>query len=290
MNAKEWLQKAQDEGFAIGAFNVDNLEIFKAVVAGAKAKKSPVMMEFSDGEVKFLELHNIVDLIKNAEEKERIEILLNLDHSPEQANVEEAIEAGFELVHFDGSKKPYDENVQITKILVPKAHAKGLTVEGEIDHIAGSSNVHKEQITLEEIKDGFTKPEKAKEFVSETGVDIFAAFFGNVHGVFPIQPSVDMELVKRIREVLPDTFLSMHGGSGISDEEVKQSIEVGRIAKINVNTEVRQAFRDNLEKVLKENPDQYAVYKIMPEVISAVQAVVEHKIDVFGSTGKLTSA
>ena len=287
MNAKEWLQKAQDEGFAIGAFNVDNLEIFKAVVAAAKNKNSLVMMEFSDGEVKFLELHNIVDLVKNAQEKEGIEILLNLDHSPERAKVEEAIEAGFELVHFDGSKKSYDENVQITKALVPKAHAKGLTVEGEIDHIAGSSNVHKEQITLEEIKGGFTKPEKAKEFVAETGVDIFAAFFGNVHGVFPVQPNIDLELLKRIRAALPDTFLSMHGGSGISDEEVKAAIKEGRIAKINVNTEIRRAFRDNLEKALKENPDQYAVYKIMPDVIAAVQKVVEHKIEVFGSEGKL---
>ena len=286
MNAKEWLQKAQDEGFAIGAFNVDNLEIFKAVVAGAKAKKSPVMMEFSDGEVKFLELHNIVDLVKNAQEKEGIDILLNLDHSPERAKVEEAIEAGFELVHFDGSKKPYDENVQITKTLVPKAHAKGLTVEGEIDHIAGSSNVHKEQITLDEIKDGFTKPEKAKEFVAETGVDIFAAFFGNVHGVFPVQPNIDLELLKRVRVALPDTFLSMHGGSGISDEEVRQAVQAG-IVKVNVNTEMRRAFRDNLEKALKENPDQYAVYKIMPDVIVAVQKVVEHKIEVFGSAGKL---
>ena len=286
MNPKEWLQKAQDEGFAIGAFNVDNLEIFKAVAAAAVAKKSPVMMEFSDGEVKFLELHNIVDLVKNAEEEHGIDILLNLDHSPEEANVEEAIEAGFELVHFDGSKKPYDENVKVCKEVVPKAHARNLTVEGEIDHIAGSSNVHKDQITLEEIKEGFTKPEKAKQFVAETGVDIFAAFFGNVHGVYPVQPSIDIELVKKIREALPNTFLSMHGGSGISDEEVRQAIEIGKIAKINVNTEMRKAFRKGLEKALKENPDQYAVYKLMPDVINNVQKVVEHKIDVFGSGGK----
>ncbi len=286
MTAKEWLTKAQDEGFAIGAFNVDNLEIFKAVVAGAKAKKSPVMMEFSDGEVKFLELHNIVDLVKNAEKEHGINILLNLDHSPEQANVEEAIEAGFELVHFDGSKKPYEENVEVCKRIVPKAHEKELTVEGEIDHIAGSSQVHKEQIALEEIKEGFTKPDAAKQFVAETGVDIFAAFFGNVHGVFPVQPSVDIDLVKRIREALPNTFLSMHGGSGISDDEVRQSVEVGKIVKINVNTEMRKAFREGLEKALKENPDQYAVYKIMPEVIKGVQRVVEHKIDIFGSADK----
>ena len=287
MTPKEWLQKAQSEGFAIGAFNVDNLEIFKAVVAAAMAKKSPVMMEFSDGEVKFLELHNIVDLVKNAEEEHGINILLNLDHSPDQAKVEEAIEAGFELIHFDGSKLPYEENVEICKAIIPKAHAKDLTVEGEIDHIAGSSNVHKEQITLDEIKAGFTKPEKAKEFVAETGVDIFAAFFGNVHGVYPVQPNVDLDLLYRIREVLPNTFLSMHGGSGISDEEVRMAIQVGGISKINVNTELRKAFREELERSLRENPDEYAVYKLMPSVIENVKNVVEHKIDVFGSGGKV---
>ena len=287
MRPKEWLQKAQDEGFAIGAFNVDNLEIFKAVVAAAVAKKSPVMMEFSDGEVKFLELHNIVDLVKNAEEEHGINILLNLDHSPDQAKVEEAIEAGFELIHFDGSKKTYEENVKICRAIVPKAHENNLTVEGEIDHIAGSSSVHKEQITLDEIKEGFTKPEEAKQFVAETGVDIFAAFFGNVHGIFPVQPSIDIDLLKKIQEALPDTFLSMHGGSGISDEEVRKSIEVGKVVKINVNTEMRKAFREGLEKVLKENPDQYAVYKLMPSVIQNVQKVVEHKIDVFGSVNKV---
>lgn len=287
MRARQWLQKAQEEGFAIGAFNVDNLEIFKAVVAGAVAKKSPVMMEFSDGEVKFLEMHNIVDLVRNAEEEHGIDILLNLDHSPEKTKVEDAIGAGFELVHFDGSKIAYEENVAVCKEIVPKAHAKELTVEGEIDHIAGSSNVHKDQISIEEIKAGFTKPENAKKFVAETGVDIFAAFFGNVHGVFPTQPNIDLELIKKIREALPNTFLSMHGGSGISDEEVRKSIEVGKIVKINVNTEMRKAFREGLEKALKINPDQYAVYKLMPEVISGVQKVVEHKIDIFGSSGKI---
>lgn len=288
MKPKEWLEKAHREGFAIGAFNVDNLEIFKAIVAAAKNKKSPVMMEFSDGEVKFLELHNIVDLVKNAEEEHGINILLNLDHSPEQAKVEDAIEAGFELIHFDGSKKPYEENVEICKAIVPRAHEKGLTVEGEIDHIAGSSNVHKDQITFDEIKEGFTKPEKAKQFVAETEVDIFAAFFGNVHGVFPIQPSIDLELLKKIREALPNTFLSMHGGSGISDEEVKRAIEIGGVVKINVNTEMRKAFREGLEKALKENPDEYAVYKIMPKVIEGIRMVVEHKIEIFGSAGKVS--
>ena len=286
MNAKEWLEKAKDEGFAIGAFNVDNLEIFKAVVAAAKNKKSPVIVEFSDSEAKYFGLANIVDLVQNARETEGVSLFLNLDHGPDKENVEAAIDAGFEMVHFDGAKKPYEENLRITKEIVPLAHEKGLTVEAEIDHIAGSSTVHKEQITIEEIKQGFTNPERAKKFVGETGIDIYAAFFGNVHGVFPIMPKVDLELLKKIREVLPNTFLSMHGGSGISDEQVRQAIQVGGVVKININTELRQAFRVSLEKALRENPDEYAVYKIMPAVISAIQSVVEHKIDIFGSGGK----
>lgn len=159
-------------------------------------------------------------------------------------------------------------------------------MEAEIDHIAGASEVHKEQITIEEIKAGFTNPARAKKFVDETGIDIYAAFFGNVHGVFPVQPKVDLELLKQIRGAIPGTFLSMHGGSGISDEEVRQAIQVGRIAKVNINTELRQAFRTSLEKVYRENPDEYAIYEIMPDVISGVQQVVEHKIDIFGSAGK----
>jgi len=286
MNAKEWLQKARSEGFAIGAFNVDNLEIFKAVVAAAKIKNSPVIVEFSEGEAKYFGLQNIVDLVQNAREETSLPILVNLDHGPDKEAVESAIDAGFEMVHFDGSKKPYEENLQITKEITPKAHAKGLTVEAEIDHIAGSSEVHKEQIMIEEIKQGFTDPDRARKFVEETGIDIYAAFFGNVHGVFPAMPKTDLELLKNIREAIPNTFLSMHGGSGISDEEVRQAIAVGGIAKININTELRQAFRVSLEKALRESPDEYAVYKIMPKVITAIQEVVEHKIDIFGSGGK----
>jgi fructose-bisphosphate aldolase class II len=287
MNAQKWLTKAEAEGFALGAFNIDNLEIFKAVVAAAKNKKSPVIMEFSDGEAKFIGVKNIVDMVQNAREEEGVTILLNLDHSPEKADVEEAIAAGFEMVHFDGSKKPYEENLEICKKIVPKVHAKGLTVEGEIDHIAGSSEVHEGQLSSEEIKQALTDPARAKEFVDGTGIDIFAAFFGNYHGIFEGQEKlVDFDLLKRIREELPNTFLSMHGGSGISDEQVRKAIDTGGIVKVNINTELRKAFRETTEKTLSEKPDEYAVYKLMPEVISAIQEVVEHKINIFGSAGK----
>ncbi|OGY22922.1 MAG: hypothetical protein A2172_03235 [Candidatus Woykebacteria bacterium RBG_13_40_15] len=290
MNAQKWLAKAEAEGFALGAFNIDNLEIFKGVLAAAKNKKAPVIMEFSSGEEKFVGVNNIVDLVDNARE-EGATILINLDHCPDKAGIEKAIKAGFDMVHFDGSKLPYEENLKIAKEVVPKVHAKGLTVEGEIDHIAGSSGVHSGKLSQDEIKKALTNPEKAKEFVEETGIDIFAAFFGNYHGIFEGQEKqVDFDLLKKIRAALPGTFLSMHGGSGISDEQVKEAIKVGGIVKVNINTELRQAFRDTTEKVLSEKPEEYAVYKIMPTVISAIQEVVEHKIDIFGSVGKANYA
>lgn len=286
MAAREWFERARKEGFAIGAFNVDSLEIFKAIVAAGKNKQSPIMLEFSHGEVTFFGVKNVVDLVKNVQEEAQIPILLNLDHAPDYQSVKEALEAGFELLHFDGSKYPLEENIQITKKIVEEAHAKGLLVEGEIDKIAAESEVHSQNIDLEKLKKGYSDPATAKKFVEETGVDTYASVFGNVHGTFPVQPPLDFYLLKRIREVLPQTFLSMHGGSGIAADQVRKAIEIGRIVKINVNTEIRKVNRETLVTALQDNPDEYAVYKIMPSVLEAVQKVVEEKIELFGSAGK----
>ncbi len=288
MTAKDWLNKAQMEGFAIPAFNVGNLETLKAVAVKAGEKRSPIIIESSPGETKHMGAENIVGIAKNFSEEFNIPILINLDHATSYEECQIGIEAGYEMIHFDGSALLIEENIKITNKLVEEAHAKDLLVEAEIDHIAGSSEVHKEDISIYEIKKGFTNPQVASTFVADTGVDIFASFFGNVHGVFPNQPPLDFELLEKIRDEIP-CFLSLHGGSGISDEQIKEAIKIGRIVKININTELRAAFRDSLERVLAENKEEYALYKIIPEVLEAVQRVVEHKIDVFGSSGKADS-
>ena len=312
MNAKDWFIRAQNEGYAIGAFNVDNLDIMRAICVAGKNKKSPVMVEFSPGEVSYFGLKNIVDLVANAKEEYGIPILLNLDHAKKVEDCMAAIEklspdnsstpgvkashapgvalvgtpVIFDDIHFDGSELPYEENVASTKRVVEAAHAKGLLVEGEIDRLSGSSEVHLEQLDLETIKKGYTDPTRAAKFVAETGVDIFAAVFGNVHGTFPNQPDLDFKLLGEIRKALPNTFLSMHGGSGIPAEQVKEAIRAGGIVKVNVNTEIRQAFHDALAEKMSENPDEYAYYKMTPDMVMAVAAVVEAKIEVFGSVGK----
>jgi len=304
MTAREWFQKAQDENFAIGAFNVDNLEILNAILIAAKKKKSPIMLEFSQGEVGYFGLYNVIDIIKNARSQFDIPILLNLDHAKKVEDCLDVMNIGspstprpirqaqgsgsssFDDVHFDGSDLPYEENVKKTKEVVEAAHMRDLLVEGEIDKIAGSSEVHLEELDTGALKKSYTDPAKAAKFVAETGIDIFAAFFGNVHGTFPTEPNLDLELLKRVKEALPSTFLSLHGGSGIPARQVREAIDAGGIVKVNVNTEVRQAFRDALSEELSENPEQVAYYKLTPDIINAVVAVVEGKIDVFGSAGK----
>lgn len=287
MTAREWFQKAKKESFAIGAFNVDSLDIFKAVMMAAQNKKSPVMVEFSPGEVKYFGLRNVVDLVVNAREEYKIPILLNLDHGkPIDLCVEAIGQPGFDDVHFDGSDLDFSENVKLTKGVVETAHKKGLLVEGEIDKISGSSEKHDQNIDFEQLKSSYTKPENAAKFVSETGVDILATVFGNIHGTFPTQPDLDINLLRRISQAVPDTFLSMHGGSGIPADQVKEAIKEGGIVKVNVNTELRIAYKDALSEELGENPNQYKVYELTPDIITAVASVVEQKIEVFGSAGK----
>ncbi|MBI2021871.1 class II fructose-bisphosphate aldolase [Candidatus Daviesbacteria bacterium] len=285
MNAKDWLEKAKREKFAIGAFNVGNLETFKAVVQAASSKKSPVIIESSPGETDWMGADNIVDLAKNYSSDYQVPILVNLDHATSFEDCQKGIEAGYDLIHCDGSKLPLEENIQLTKRVADLAHSYNLTCEGELDHIGGSSEVHQGSAGEEAAKVEMTNPQKALEFVSQTGIDVFAAFVGNVHGLYLSQEKkLDID---RLREIASKTgvFLSLHGSSGISEEQVRQAIENG-IVKVNLNTEIRQAYKDTLEQILKDNPNEYAMYKSEQPLIDKIKALVEYKIDLFGSAGK----
>lgn len=287
MTAKEWLAKAKVEGFAIGAFNVGNLETFKAIAQAAANKKSPVIIESSPGETKWMGAANIIDLAKNYSQQLRVPILVNLDHAETLEECQQGIEAGYDLIHFDGSKLPLAENIKVLKQVAELAHTKGLIVEGEMDRIQGSSEVHSGSAMEEAAKGKFTDPQTAKKFVEESEADVFAPFFGNVHGVFSSgDETLKLEILEELTKLLPNTFFSLHGGSGISDDQVKEAITRG-VVKVNVNTEMRQAFKDTLHRALHNNPDEYAMYKMEGSVVERVQQVVENKIEVFGSVGKV---
>ncbi len=286
MTAREWFTRAEKENFAIGAFNVDNLEIFKGIVTAAKNKNSPVMVQFSPGEVGYFGLKNLVDLVINAREEYKIPILLNLDHSRTVEDCRAAIsQPGFDDVHFDGSHLEIDENIKNAKDVVAFAHSKGVIVEGEMDKLGGSSEVHEEEIDEATLRQSYTDPKRAAKFVKETGVDIFAAVCGNIHGTFLNQKDLDIALLTQIKGALPDTFLALHGGSGTPAEQIKLAIKAG-IVKVNINTELRVAYHDALLEKLGESPNEYKIYSFSNEIAMAVAAVVENKIDVFGSAGK----
>ncbi len=284
MSAKDWLTKAKNERWALGAFNVGNLETFKAIVQAAANKKSPVIVESSSGETVWLGADNIVDMARNYSKDLGIPILVNLDHTPTLEECQKGIEAGYDMIHFDGSNLPLEENLRILKQVVGLAHAKGLTAEGELDHIGGSSEVHVGSAS-DEVKIKMTNPSEAADFVKESGIDIFAAFVGNIHGLYKGgQKHLDVDLVEDIAKAT-GVFLSLHGSSGIPEDQVKEAIKRG-VVKVNLNTEMREIFKTSLEEVLKNNPDEYAMYKAEGPVVDAIQKLVEHKIDIFGSAGK----
>jgi len=282
------MQRSRRQHFAVGAFNIDNQETLIAVARAAQKLKSPVLVEVSHGEVKALGLENIRDMVDNYKEEFGVEMYINLDHSPTVDDCKRAIDAGFEFIHIDISQANHDatteEIIERTKEVVEYAKFTGALVESEPHYFGGSSNVHTEKIDYEEIRKTFSTPEDAKAFIDATGIDTFAAAVGNLHGKYPVPKKLDLELLQEIRDAI-HCQISLHGGSGTPLHYFEDAAKIG-VSKININSDMRYVFRKTLEEVLRENPDEYAVVKLMPEVYQAVQAVVEQKIEAFGSAGK----
>ncbi|MBB1555395.1 class II fructose-bisphosphate aldolase [Candidatus Saccharibacteria bacterium] len=288
LRARHLMQRSRQQGFAVGAFNIDNQETLIAVARAAQKLNAPVLVEVSQGEVDALGLENIRDMVDNYRDEYGIEIYINLDHSPTVEACKRAIDVGFEFIHIDISQANHDaseeEIIAKTKEVVEYAKFTGALVESEPHYFAGGSNVHDEDIDYEEIRKTFSTPEGARAFVEATGIDTFAAAIGNLHGKYNVPKELDLELLARIRSAI-DCQISLHGGSGTPLHYFEDASKAG-VSKININTDMRVVFRETLEKVLKENPKEYAVVKLMPQVYGAVQQVVEEKIAAFGSAGK----
>jgi fructose-bisphosphate aldolase class II len=286
--ARESMARARQGHYAIGAFNIDNQESLIAVAKAAQKLQAPVMVEVSDTEVGALGLDNIRDMVDNYRDEFGIEMYINLDHSPSVEAAKAGIDAGFEFIHIDYSQAKHtatdDEITMATRIVVEYAKFTGAIVEGEPHYFSGGSNVFKEAFDYEEIKKTFTKPRDAKRFVDATGIDTFAAAVGNLHGNYPVPKILDLDLLERIHRAI-DCNISLHGGSDTPGHYFEEAVRIG-VTKINVNSDMRKAFRLTLEKVLADNPDEYAIVKLMPQVYEAVQAVVESKLQSYNSIGK----
>ena len=288
LRARHLMQRSRQQHFAVGAFNIDNQETLIAIARAAQKMNSPVLVEVSQGEVEAMGVENVRDLVDNYKHEYGIEMYINLDHSPTVEACKRAIDVGFEFIHIDISQANHDaseeEIIEKTREVVEYAKFTGALVESEPHYFGGSSNVHTETIDYEEIKKTFSTPEGAKAFVEATGIDTFAAAVGNLHGKYPVPKELDLSLLSAIREALP-CQISLHGGSGTPLHYFEEAARIG-VSKININSDMRYAFRTAMEKELADNPEEFAVVKLMDAVKDAVQAVVEEKITAFGSAGK----
>lgn len=266
---------------AIGHFNISNLEALHAIRNVARRLHLPVIVGLSEGEENFVGRDEAVALIKIMREKENLPIFLNADHHYSFEKVKECIDAGFDAVIFDGARLSFEENAKITKQCADYARSAGkeVLVEAELGYIGAGSDIKESIPAGAGIK---TTPEEAKSFTEKTGVDLFAPSVGNIHGIIKTgNPSLDIERIKEIKKAcgLP---LVLHGGSGISDEDFRNAIKAG-ISVIHINTELRMAYREALERSLAENKNEIAPYKLLAPAVEAMEKVVESRLKLFNN-------
>jgi len=287
--AREAMARARAEKWAFGAFNLDDQPTLKAVARAAQKLNAPVLVEVSQGEVDTLGLDNVRDLVDNFKVEYGLEMYINLDHSPSVEAAKKGIDAGFEFIHIDISQANHDatdeEIMAATKEVVEYAKFTGALVESEPHYFGGSSNVHTEKIDYEEIKKTFSTPATAYHFVKETGCDTFAAAVGNLHGKYPVPKKLDLDLLQEIRDTI-DCNISLHGGSDTPGHYFVSAVKIG-VTKININSDMRYAYRTSLEEVLNDEKNEYSVAKLVEKaVMPEVQKVIESKLADFNSAGK----
>ena len=282
---KEYFVQAKEEKWAIGHFNFSTADQLKAIVETAKELNSPVMAGTSEGEANFFGHEQVVALVKSYQQ-EGCAVFLNADHHKSFESAQAVIDIGYGTVLIDASKMPYEENIRTTSQVVQYAHAKNpeIMIEGELGYLKGQSEV---QETVEISLADYTKPEEAKNFVERTGVDRLAIVFGNIHGIVTKQEeNLDIAVLQAIVVAVPNTFLVLHGASGLSDQQVKEAIQ-NRITNVHINTELRVAYHDALEAELQKEPDQTTPYKFLAPSFEAMKELVKKKLQLFGSVGKI---
>ena len=279
---KELEERSRAEKFGLGAFNTNNLEITHAIAAAMKEENSPAIIAVSPSAMQYAGARYISSIARLAAE-EGLEVALHLDHGTSLEHVMLAIRNGFSSVMIDASKLPFEENIALTNKVVEIARPLGISVEAELGKIFGAED----QVVITEREASFTDPEQAKGFVEKTQVDSLAVSIGNAHGFYKGKPELDFERLKEIRSSIEDkALLVLHGASGIPDEDIRQAIDIG-ITKINIDTEIRDAFRRGVTEFIQENPQQIDPRKILKPAIKEMSEVVKRKIRLFGSSGKV---
>lgn len=280
VTSKELLLDAQKNGYAVGAFNTNNLEITHAIFRAAEAKRAPILVQISAGAMRYAGVEFLPMIVAKAAELATVPVAIHLDHGPSFDVVMQALRAGFTSIMRDASKLPYDQNVAEVRKVVEACHAIGIPVEAEIGRIGGAE----EHVVVTDREASMSDPDECARFVEDTGIDFLAVAIGNAHGFYKGEPKLDFDRLAEIRDKVP-VPLVLHGASGIPDEQITMAVERG-ICKINIDTEIRNAFIRTMQAFTKENPDQIDPRKVLAPCIDAMQAVVEHKIEIFRSAGR----
>lgn len=278
VNLKQMLEDASKRKYAVGSFNVINLESLQAILEAAVQKRSPVILSIAEVHFKYLDLETMAEVAKRAANIAPIPVVLHLDHGVHFETIIRAIRCGFTSVMFDGSTLPYEDNVKMTAEVVRVAHSVGVSVEAELGQVGGAEG---SAYATETDTSLFTDPRQARDFVYRTGVDALAVAIGSAHGVYKAKPKLDFDRLVAIKEAT-NIPLVLHGGSGIPVEDFKKAIQLG-ISKINVYTEMAQTATAEIKEILTRDPDFFSFPDLMVAARSAIRETVAEKIDIFGS-------
>ena len=305
VTTKEMFEKALRSDYAVGAFNVNNMEIIQGIVDAAKIENAPLILQVSAGARKYAKPIYLVKLVEAAIEDSGLDICLHLDHGEDFDICKKCVDDGFTSVMINGSKYPFEENIALTKQVVEYAHAKGVAVEAELGKLAGVED----NINVDARSATFTDPEEAAEFVERTGVDSLAVAIGTSHGAYKFkgEPYLDFERLQKIRELIPDTPLVLHGAStvlpefvarcnqyggsipgaqGVPEDMIRTAAKYG-VCKVNIDTDLRLAMTAEIRRYLIEHPADFDPRKYLGPARSAIQAMVQHKIkNVLGASNK----
>ena len=306
VTTKEMFKKSIEEGFAIGAFNVNNMEIIQAIVDAASKENSPVILQASASAIKYARPKYLIKMVEAAVEETNIPIALHLDHGPDFETCKACIDAGFTSVMIDGSKYDFEENIAITKKVVDYAHERGVVVEAELGKLAGIED----DVNVAEEDAMYTDPMQAKEFVERTGCDSLAIAIGTSHGAYKFKGEAKLrfDILAKIKELIPNTPIVLHGAStvipelvemcnnyggdipgakGVPDEILNEASKSG-VSKINVDTDLRLAMTGAIRKVFAESPNTFDPRKYLTPARDLIEETVTHKIkNVFGSSNKV---
>lgn len=296
VTSKELFKQAYEKGYAIGAFNVNNMEIIQGIVSAAKEEQSPIILQVSAGARKYANPVYLKKLVEAAVEDSDLPIVLHLDHGEDFEICKQCVDDGFTSVMIDASHLPFEENIALTKKVVDYAHPRGVVVEAELGKLAGVED----NVSVDAKDATYTNPEEAKEFVERTGVDSLAIAIGTSHGAYKFKgkPELDFERLKKISELLPGFPLVLHGAStvlqeyvegcnafggdipgaqGVPEEMIKEAAKYG-VCKVNIDTDLRLAMTAAIRKHLHENPGNFDPRKYLGEGRTAIQKMVKHKI------------